>query len=240
MILIGSCAIKNWYPDFPRKPKDIDYIISEFKENDRINNIEYHKNPILENYNENILNPDDLLTLKVSHLFFDIFWEKHMFDVQFLLSKGCKINEELFTKLYSYWNTIHGTNKRSNLNMSKEDFFNNALNCPYDHDTMHTYLKNPPTYTKILEDGEDVLVSEDKFNFLSEIEKADLVREEVYIMAFERYSKLDYREAYDKMLKKFIINHAPLWEALWIIEHYHNVRKAGFNFIEFLNNKING
>jgi len=29
MILIGSSAIKHWYPDFKREPKDLDYIVGE-------------------------------------------------------------------------------------------------------------------------------------------------------------------------------------------------------------------
>lgn len=31
MLLIGSKAIKHWYSDFPREPKDTDYIIPEYK-----------------------------------------------------------------------------------------------------------------------------------------------------------------------------------------------------------------
>ena len=29
MILIGSKAIKYWFPDFPRDPKDTDYIVDD-------------------------------------------------------------------------------------------------------------------------------------------------------------------------------------------------------------------
>ena len=35
------------------------------------------------------------------------------------------------------------------------------------HDDLHTLLADPPTYTKVLQEDEEVLVSEDKFNTLS-------------------------------------------------------------------------
>lgn len=237
MILIGSTAIKNLYPDFPRIPKDTDYAVNERNiYSDK--QIEYLYNPVL--FSENILelNGNQLLTLKASHLFWDINWDKHMFDCQFLIKKGHKIDQDLFYKLYEFWNEYHGQNKRSKLNMSSSDFFNNVVTCPYNHDWLHILLKNVPTYTKVLKDGAEVDVSEEKFNSLTFKEKCDLVREEVYVMAFERNFHNDYRHRYGRMLKKFIMNHAPLWEAIFIIENYAILYKPEFNYLEFLNNKI--
>ncbi len=45
--------------------------------------------------------------------------------------------------------------------------------------------------------------------------------------------------AYSRMLKKFIISHAPLWEAIWILENYPKLQKPRHNFIKILNEKIN-
>lgn len=93
-MLIGSAAIKFWFSDFPREPKDIDFI-----KDSKINNYfntnlkkEYLENPILlkHYFNEEVLNPDVLYTLKISHLFWDLFnnsWDKHIWDVQFLKEK---------------------------------------------------------------------------------------------------------------------------------------------------------
>ena len=34
MLIIGSTAIKNFFPDFPRNPKDLDYVVyTEDKKN---------------------------------------------------------------------------------------------------------------------------------------------------------------------------------------------------------------
>jgi len=232
MILIGSSAIRHWFPDFPRDPKDLDYI---GKGTSRPG-IEYLTNPVLDGYEHQIILPNDLYTLKMSHLFWNINWEKHMFDVQFLKKKGCVLDKELFYKFYEFFNEFHGKNKRSDLKMSAEDFFDNSLECDYYHDDLHLLLNPVPTYTKVLI-GE-VEVGEEKFKELSFEDKCDLAREEVMVMAWERYADKNYRVAYSRMLKKFIISHAPLWEAIFIIENYITLHKPNFNYFKKINDGL--
>src|SRR6478735_5177582 len=179
MILIGSRAIKHWFPDFPREPKDTDYAVNKvLKPYKGEKGVEYLVNEVLWEYYDSpygkdiICDPDTLYTLKMSHLFWDLQWEKHSWDMIFLQKKGCTLNKPLFDRLYVYFNELHGKNKRSDLKMSAEDFFDNALNCIYDHDKLHIFLQNPPTYTKVLV-GE-VEVSEEKFNKLSFEDKCNL------------------------------------------------------------------
>jgi hypothetical protein len=239
--LIGSRAIKNLFPDFKREPKDYDYLVETkqriFREGDLIE--EYHVNPPLYKYiSENGINADVLLTLKVSHIFWDIFWSKHMFDIVFLTEKNAKIIKPLFQELYEYWNQLHGKNKRSDLSMTGDEFFDNALS-KYDHDVLHTYINQNPTYFKVLKDGADVDVSEEKFNLLPFQEKVDLTREEVYVMAFERLFNRDYRVAYNWMLKKFIMNHAPMWQALFIIQNYKLIQKCPINYVKIIEEHMN-
>lgn len=235
MILIGSTAIKHWFPDFRRVPNDVDYIVSDYRENE--NGVEYHINGILKDYPEDILSANDLLTLKVSHLFWDIRWDKHMFDAQFMIKKGCTIDRVLFDQLYTYWQTIHGPNKRSDLAIRADDFFNNALK-KYDHDYLHTLLNPIPTYTKVLKDGAEVEPDEVKFQALSHDDKLALLREEVYVMAYERLAGRTYTAAYTWMLKKFIMNHAPIWEALWIIENFIELHRPHFNYKQKLDYEL--
>jgi hypothetical protein len=240
-ILIGSSAIKHWFPDFNREPKDLDFAVrvETFGETHYQGFlVERLVNPILFDSMTipSILSPDDLYTLKLSHLFWNINWDKHMYDVQFLQKKGCVLNTCLFYKLYEYWNSYHGENKRSDLDMTSSDFFDNALKCDYPHDDIHTLLENPPTYTKILI-GE-VNVCEEKFKNLTFDEKCALVYEEVMVMSWERYRHMDYRVAYTKMLKKFIMSHAPMWEALFIIENYITLHKPKFNYFKQIENGL--
>jgi hypothetical protein len=172
----------------------------------------------------------------MSHIFWDINWDKHMFDIQFLINKGIAWDRKLFPLLYEYWNTVHGKNKRSDLEMSAEQFFDNAVKSEYDHDWLHTLLNPYPTFNKVLI-GE-VEVCEHKFNNLKHEEKCNLVTEEVMIMAYERYKHLDFRVAYSKMLKKFIMNHAPMWEALFIIENYIELHRPKFNYYKIIDDGI--
>lgn len=251
-MIIGSTAIKHWFPDFNREPKDLDIIKgSNFNDYFPLDlRREYLDNPILlESCEDNdFLSPDELYTLKVSHSFWDLennSWDKHMWDIQFLKSKGCKLIPDLFDKLYQYWNTVHSTNKRSKLDMSAEEFFDNAIKYPVGHDELHQRLvqhkwfdTNQPMYYKVLKDGCDVDVEESKWNDLTEHEKFRLVFEEVAVMAVERFNTLYYKAAYNKMLKKFIISHAPLWEAVYIIEnHKMFATTIPFNYLEYLHGK---
>lgn len=230
--LIGSRAIKKLFPNFKREPKDFDFLVNEKLPSKIENGIryEYHENHILYKYiKENGINANVLYTLKVSHIFWDIFWEKHMFDIVFLQENGATLIKPLFEDLYQYWCVFHGKNKRSNLEMSAKEFFNNALKT-YNHDLLHTFINPTPIYTKILKDGAEVDVDENKFNLLTHEEKLDLGREEIYVMAFERLFDRNYRVAYAWMLKKFIIEHAPMWEALYLIQNYREMHKCKINY----------
>ena len=74
---------------------------------------------------------------------------------------------------------------------------------------------------------------------LQEKEKFNLVFEEVAVMALERYGDMYYKKAYNRMLKKFILNHCPIWEGIWIVQnHKELLQNIPFNFMEFLNKQI--
>ena len=245
-ILIGSKAIKIHFPDFPREPKDLDYAVKDEQQAGELSKLlghgdirkEFLVNPVLFKYTyDGILSPDLLLTLKMSHLFWDINWDRHMHDVQFLLKKGAKLNEKAFYDLYEYWNEVHGKNKRSDLKMSAADFFDNALK-EFDHDHLHTLINPTPTYINMLAEDAEVEIDEQKFQNASDKDKENLIREEVMVMAFERFRSLPYKRAYLKMFKKYLISHAPLYVAIFAIQNYIELMKAEYNFIEILNNKI--
>ena len=232
-ILIGSKAIKHWYADFTREPKDTDFAVDE-KGTSSDPNTEHLYNPVLFKFtNDEILSPGFLLTLKASHLFYDTNWDKHMFDTQFLVKKGNKIKKDLFLELVDFWKDYLPEVRRSKLDMTKEDFFTNKVN--YDvaeHDILHTFINPEPLYKVILKDGCEVNLDESKWDNLNDETKMELVQEEVYVMAYERYRKLDYRKAYHRMLNKFIMTHAPLFMIPFIVENYIKMLKPKFNYYE--------
>jgi hypothetical protein len=246
-VLIGSKALQ-YYSLSNRSIKDVDYAVDDKQHSGKIGITEYLYNPIITRRNDEICSLNDLLTLKVSHVVgWDIGWDKHMWDIHKIITSKYDylFDMELFNELYLFWNTIHEKNKRSNLDMSANDFFTNAIKYPIKHDDLHEMLikhshfkgQLTPTYCKILKDDSEVDVSEDKFNMLSFEEKLNLVQEEVMVMAMERSFHPDYRINYNIMLKKFILNHAPLWEAIFIIFNYPKLIKPFFNYKQFLNNE---
>jgi hypothetical protein len=222
MIVIGSTAMKVHFPDFNRVPKDLDIAVeTEIKSNNK--GIEYLFNPVLFKYSNDVfLNPDMLLSLKVSHLFWDINWEKHMWDVQFLLSKESKLNLDYIKEQIKFWEEYLPKVRRSKLDMSKDDFFNNAINEDSDeHDLLHKKLRETPAYTKLLKDGCDVELDESKWYNLDFQERCDVVYEETAVMAFERYkSELYWKAAFNRQLKDNIIKHFPFFIAIFAIENY--------------------
>lgn len=252
MLLIGSKRLKQLYPDFNREPKDEDWVVGDNTLKGS-KTVEFLYNPILIKYCEDNnlkeVNGDVLYTLKLSHTvgwrLENNSWDKHVWDITFLKDQGCNIIWSLFYDLHKFWESIHGVNKRSDLDMSAEEFFDNVVGYPIEHDYLHTLLiKHPyfegqlePTYKKILIGEVDV--SMDKFHQLSEKQKFNVVFEEVAVMALERYEKLGFRRAYKRMLDKFIISHAKLPEAIWILENYKLISRPPFNYIEHLNKEIN-
>jgi hypothetical protein len=241
-LIIGSTAMRHHFPDFNREPKDVDYAVEDAKYFTSSREVEYLENPVLFKYvkdNQEYIDPNMLLSLKMSHLFFDINWAKHMWDVRFLLNKGCIYDIALIEELYNFWKDFHPRHRRSNLEVSKDEFFTNAIN--YDnneHDILHTYINPVPMYTKILADGKDVEISEDKFNLLTLEEQLDVVREEVYVMAYERYKNYHFMIANAKMLKKFIMQHAPMWMFPFVVKNYVSLNRANINFINLIEKQL--
>lgn len=239
-MVIGSTAIKHYFTDFPREPKDLDIAVYS---KDGLKNkmgVEYLENPVILKYqDEGFLKPDLMLSLKISHMFWKTNWEKHMFDIQFLLKKGCKYNLSLVQELRSLWENVLPKIKRSKLGQSKEDFFDNAVNeNTNQHDYWHTLLTEIPAYTKILKENCEVELDFNKWENLSFEEKCDVVFEETAVMATERFKNTDYRLAYKRQLKQNIIKHFPEPIALFAIENYIQLEKPKFNFIEIINSKL--
>lgn len=230
-ILIGSSAIVHHFSDYYRKVKDTDYAIKTGN-NYRKDGCEFLLNPVLFKYeNDNVISPDNLLTLKVSHLFWDINWEKHIFDTIYLFEKGCKINKPFLKEMRGYWEVYNPKIRRSMLEMSKENFFSNAVNSDTDeHDKIHYILADIPAFAKILKDGCEVEVDENKWNLLSEQEKDEVVFEETAVMAWERYKTTPYKIAYMRQLKDNIIKHFPEFIAIHAIKKYKELRKPMYNF----------
>lgn len=234
MILIGSKAANFWNIN-RTVPKDTDY----FYWNENILNLrrnktneEFHKIPKnlfneLKKYSRNsILLPNALYTLKCSHFQWDVKWEKTKQDILWFRHKqNCSLIPELYDILVEYWTTVHGDKSFLSLKKTSKDFFNDTVHYVYDHDTLHEMVSYPdkPIYTKCLKDEEEVSIDFSKFNELLFHEKVKMFREEIHVIALERYLLNNYNNvdcyllAYKLALKKTITNLTKNWASKFII-----------------------
>ena len=239
-LIIGSVALRHWFEDYTKEPKDLDIVVESKKGLVRTKETEYLINPVILKYqNSGYISPDNLLTLKMSHMFWDLNWEKHMYHIQFLLSKSCQYDMNLFKELREYWEEEKPKIRRSVLKVSKEDFFTNSVNnTVMEHDSLHELINPIPMYSRILKDGAEVELDENKWDKLSFEDKLEVVREESYVMAYERYITTDYRTAYQKQLKNNIIKHFPEYIAIFAIVNYVELGKPKYNYRELITNKL--
>jgi hypothetical protein len=208
-LIFGSHAIKYWFPDFKKVPNDIDYM-SEEPIMTRAE--EHHWNPVFRelidnNVDDNYLDADTLYTIILSHLGFDIKWDKHLNSALFLKSKGCKSDRKLYFKLVKSWIPIHGKPWVSLKGKDSQTFFEDAVPRKYVHDSIHEAIAvyDRPLFERLIVEG--VTCSEDAFNLLSFDDKILLVLEEIWTTALERYLipsdfKFGDQRAYFKSFKK--------------------------------------
>lgn len=233
-VIIGSTALKHWFPnDNVREPKDLDIVTDNIPEK-RVAGVEYLENPVLLKYqNSGYITPINLLTLKISHMFWDLNWKKHMWDIQFLLERGVKYDKNMLNELIEYWEENNPKVRRSNLKLKAEDFFTNAINKDEgEHDYLHTLINPVPMYTRLLKDGAEVELDENKWNNLTFEEKCDVVFEETAVMGYERYKNMYYKKGFEIQLNDNIIKHFPKYIAIFAILNYKTLITPKFNFIK--------
>ena len=86
MLIFGSTALKYWFPDFKREPKDLDYI-SQTKPRPGTKGVEYiwedsFQYVLENNVDPKYVDPAFLYTIKVAHAAWDVRWDKTMHDIR--------------------------------------------------------------------------------------------------------------------------------------------------------------
>src|SRR5690606_27004279 len=129
------------FPDLGRVPKDTDYA-TKTEERSEENGVELLYNPEFDyNLDREVATPEELMTLKLSHLFWDKDFDKHMWDYHFLKGKGIKVNLELYRRFRAFFEDYLPKVRRSNLELSKDEFFTNSVNEDVDeHDKLHLII----------------------------------------------------------------------------------------------------
>jgi hypothetical protein len=214
--LVGSQAMR-WHFRDSREPKDWDWYVTgddvrtylgvPFEHNDMFTDDR------IAAWNWGMVaTPDELYTIKVSHSFWIINttqnWDKHTRDIVFLKAHGAQFLPPLYDILRPIWADSYRRHTVS-LDKTAKDFFDDAVDRKYDHDSIHETIAygDRPLYESVLKAGSEVAVDNAKFRAMDLGTQLNLVREEVYATALERWLiPNDYHgsptAAYVKALRK--------------------------------------
>ena len=242
-LIYGSTAIKYHFPNYEREPHDLDIIT---REDNKLHldisgckRIEQYYLPEFEyifenNRDELYVDPDFLYTIKISHLSWDINWDKHMKAAIFLEEQGCKLDTALYTSLMQAWQRVHGK-KSVKMNVKNSDFFKENIYRKFNHEYLHEQFAfyDRPLNERIRMDLDSPLCSEELWNQLSTEDKMKCSLEEIYVLAAERYIfvqdperswKLEH--AVVKTLKNMITSTTSGWFNLFLKENFNLLRTA--------------
>lgn len=226
MILIGSRALKYWYPDFPlRDDADWDVVANEYFD-ETFPRLELHSRKHLNNQEikvnkdfgwTTLPNGDGvfvasepyLAAIKRSHLWRDYQWDKHITHYNKYLRQHLDDSVQDFLKERTRLTKEAYPQGNPNLNQSNEDFFDDAVAKVYDHDFIHELAAyyDAPLYTRLKRDDSKAWCEKDLWEQLSLEDKRKCVAEECYVIATERFLvrnnwEYSYKGAYLTALKK--------------------------------------
>ena len=184
-----------------------------------------------------------LYTIKYSHSFWDIKWNKTMWDISFFQSAGIKLDEPFFRALYAGWESIRGK-KPARLNVSNNDFFTAKVDRKYKHDDLHlaTCYYDRPIYERCKKDLNSAMVDRTLFNNLSHENKINMVKEEVYAIALERFvipKQMNDKLAYKLGLKKIITSLSKGWFPEFAVSNWNNIKNLDYDYVYQFRSRFN-
>lgn len=248
-ILVGSSAAKVHLPFF-REAKDVDVWCRE-----KIWDVDCSVMPpeIFELMEHGSLvnrcaSLNDLLTIKLSHLPYDIFWHKHLNDYLVFKTHGATVNNGLYEFLQEYWREVHGNKTNLTLYKTKDVFFDDFVKKEYDHDYLHELVAFPhkPVYSVCLKDGQDVMIDKGKFFSLSFEQQVKMFREEINVIACERWliptrdtDKITFREAYSTSLHKTVTALTKGWASRFMCENIEKFIRPNRKEVEYMFSVLN-
>lgn len=194
-VITGSTAAKHWFPDW-REPKDIDLLtpatVTTSDQQVLYIDAKWHRlaeTLIERSTNRTFLDANLLFTLKVSHAYWNIHWDKTMHDIWQFQERGCLLDLDLHDDLVRLWTEVHGA-KKVNLMQGTDTFWQDAVKRRYDHEWLHEQVAfhGRPLHERVRRNPTSVWVSRDLFDDLPLDLKYDLILEEVLVTAIERFN----------------------------------------------------
>lgn len=255
-IIVGSGAAHKNLESFKRKyGSDIDAWTDNDTELEKGKKLDYNLMPqeIMLAFQESskvqgYATLDDLYTIKLSHLPYDIFWHKHKADAMvFKMKYGAKVNQDLYALLKAHWKEFHGNKPFLSLYRTKDAFFDDYVPKEYDHDYLHELVAYPnaPVYTKCLKDGQQVAIDKSKFDALPFTEQVKMFREEITVIANERWilnpacrGKIPYLAAWGKSVHKTVTALTKGWASEFICENLEYFEKPNRDEVRHLHQTL--
>lgn len=191
--------------------------------------------------------PDQIYTIKCSHAIYDIKWDKTKLDILWLKSKGCKLTPDLYERLKEHWKVEHGNKDFLSLNQTKDAFFTDNVTYIYDHDNLHELVAHPnkPVYTRCLKDGHDVLIDRDKFEALPFEDRVRMFREEIAVIACERWvlnpywkGNISWYRAHMLSVRKTVTTLTKGYFSEFLVLNLEHFVKPKFEYYEYLLNNV--
>lgn len=245
-VVVGSTAL--YHHGIGRKPKDLDvWVDGTCNLSGDVKVIPAHILELIEK-EDNVASKDSLYTIKCSHLGWSNHnWQKHKQDVLLMESLGCKIIPELFEELKTFWRKELGNKSFLSLDKSKKEFFTDNVNYIYDHDYLHELVAHPnkPVYTKTLKENSEVLIDKSKFDELSFEQQVRMFREEIAVIACERWvlnpywgGKISWFKAHHLSVQKTITNLTKNWATDFLILNLREFVKPDYTYYENVLNTL--
>ena len=191
-MIIGSTALKHWCPDLPRVPADLDIWAPPSRPNTRA--LEYRWDPLFGEIIQEYCDPEYaplnlLLTIKMSHApWSDVWFDKTTFDIGFMQSRGAVVDEPVYSRLYTHWETQFGK-KRAYLAKDNDSFFDDGVKRIYVHDDLHRAIAfyDSPLFERLKPDLSKAACSKTLFFALSREDQVRCIQEEAFVVALERF-----------------------------------------------------
>lgn len=237
-ILVGSSAAKISTTGFKSRNFDVDIWTDVPTSKEKNLDIGIFPTDILESFEEKskqteVATVNDLTTIKLSHLPYDVLWKKHSRDYLVLkMNYGGKINQKLYDKLRVHWCNHYGNKPYLSLYKTKDSFFDDFVSKQFDHDYLHELVSYPnkPIYTECLKDGEQVAIDKEKFNVMLHNKKIQMFREEMCVIALERWvipskHEISFLDAWSRSVHKTVTRLTKGWASEFICENLESFIK---------------
>lgn len=241
-IIVGSTALRHWIEGI--KPKDIDIWtdldLPKFKGYD-IKKIPTEILQLIEVENT-FATLDSLYTIKCSHLGWrNPKWSKHKADILLMEHKGANIIRPLYDALVEFWKVEIDDKWYLSLDKGKDKFFNDNVEYIHDHDYLHELVAYPnlPMYANCLKNNCEVMIDKSKFDMLSFEQQLRMFREEISVIAIERWlvnpkakGRYSWTQAYIMALEKTITTLTKNWATEFIVLNLKHFVKPDYSYFK--------